>query len=245
MRKIVIGMAMASTALTAPAMARDGQWYIQGDGGVMIVEDVDIDVDEDLDSATAEFDTGYDFGGAVGYDFGVFRLEAEASYRAADLDQLQSGTIGLQADNPVGGDNTVSLSERNPAIGEFNALSFMLNGMFDFGDDDGIQACAGGGVGVARVDLDGSIQESGPGAFDDSDTGFAWQVLAGVRAPLSESIDVGLKYRLFNAENVSLVDVRGLPLESDLRTHSLMGSLIFNFGGDEAPPPPPPPPPPP
>ncbi|KPQ29724.1 MAG: OmpA family porin, partial [Porphyrobacter sp. HL-46] len=37
MRKLVIGMAMASTALASPALARDGQWYIQGDGGVMIV----------------------------------------------------------------------------------------------------------------------------------------------------------------------------------------------------------------
>ena len=35
MRNLVIGLAMASTALTAPAMAREGQWYIEGDAGVM------------------------------------------------------------------------------------------------------------------------------------------------------------------------------------------------------------------
>ena len=40
MRKIVIGLAMASTALTAPAMAREGQWYVEGNAGVMLVEDV-------------------------------------------------------------------------------------------------------------------------------------------------------------------------------------------------------------
>ena len=44
MRKLVIGMAMASTALSTPALAREGQWYIQGDGGVMIVEDQSLDV---------------------------------------------------------------------------------------------------------------------------------------------------------------------------------------------------------
>ena len=30
----------------------------------------------------------------------------------------------------------------------------MLNGMLDFGDDDGIQGFVGGGVGVARVKAD-------------------------------------------------------------------------------------------
>ena len=40
MRKLVIGMAMASTALAAPALARDGQWYVEVDGGAMILEDM-------------------------------------------------------------------------------------------------------------------------------------------------------------------------------------------------------------
>ena len=88
MRKLVIGMAMASTALTSPALAREGQWYIQGDGGVMIVEDQNLDVNGVSANAVANYDTGYDFGGMVGYDFGAFRLEAEASYRAADLQDV-------------------------------------------------------------------------------------------------------------------------------------------------------------
>ncbi|MGB3710786.1 MAG: outer membrane beta-barrel protein, partial [Erythrobacter sp.] len=231
MRNIVIGMAMASTALTAPAMARDGQWYIQGDGGVMIVEDIDLDVDDVAGDASADTEIGYDFGGAVGYDFGAFRLEAEASYREADIDELEGGTLGLQAGDDFDDDDDIAFGNF-PADGEVNALSFMINGLFDFGDDDGLQGFAGGGVGVARVDLDGTVQTSGPGAFDDSDTGFAWQLLAGVRAPLTDSIDVGLKYRYFNAESVGLVDTRGLDLETDLTTHSVLGSLIFNFGGE-------------
>ena len=36
---------------------------------------------------------------------------------------------------------------------------------------------------------------------------FAWQAIAGVRAPLTDNIDATLKYRFFNADNVKLVDV--------------------------------------
>ena len=252
MRKLVIGMAMASTALTSPAVAREGQWYIEGNGGVMIVEDQAIDVGAAADNAAANYETGYDFGAAVGYDFGGFRLEAETSYRAADLTDVQAGNLGL-ALNPTtqvpGGISTFTGTRE--ALGEVNALSFMLNGLFDFGSDDGFQAFAGGGIGVARVDMNGRVNANGPGVWNDSDTGLAWQLLAGVRAPLSDSWDVGLRYRYFNVPTVNLVDPLGRDLETKLSSHSLMGSITYNFGGAEPPPPPvvvppaPPPPPPP
>jgi OOP family OmpA-OmpF porin len=44
MRKLAIGLALASTALATPSMARDGQWYVGVDGGAMIVEDMDVEV---------------------------------------------------------------------------------------------------------------------------------------------------------------------------------------------------------
>ena len=93
MRKLVIGMAMASTALASPALARDGQWYIQGDGGVNDCRRFRTSDRKRVlilwaGDATADYGTDYDFGAAVGYDFGWFRMEAEASYRAADLDQV-------------------------------------------------------------------------------------------------------------------------------------------------------------
>jgi outer membrane protein OmpA-like peptidoglycan-associated protein len=249
MRKLVIGMAMASTALTSPAVAREGQWYIEGTGGVMLVEDQAIDVGAAADNAAANYDTGYDFGASVGYDFGAFRLEAETSYRAADLGDVQAGTLGL-ALNPVQGGFSTFTGTRE-ALGEANALSFMLNGLFDFGSDDGFQAFAGGGIGVARVDMDGRVNANGPGVWNDSDTGLAWQLLAGVRAPLSDSWDVGLRYRYFNVPTVNLVDPLGRDLETKFNSHSLLGSITYNFGGAEPPPPPvvvpvaPPPPPPP
>src|SRR3546814_7773564 len=66
--------------------------------------------------------------------------------------------------------------------------------------------------------------------LDDSDTGFAWQAIAGVRAPLSDNIDVGLKYRFFNADNLDLVDQAGRDVSTRFRSHSILCTLTFNFG---------------
>ncbi|MGN3974449.1 OmpA family protein [Tsuneonella sp. SYSU-LHT278] len=262
MRKLVIGMALASTAIASPALARDGAWYVELDGGPMLVEDIDFDVNGASNVVTADFHTGYDFGGIVGYDFGSFRLEAEAGYRGADLGSLSSSAVVL----PTSGNATANAGSYN-AGGDASVLSFMLNGLVDFGPDDGLQGFVGGGAGVARTKFDGAtIDRNGAGFLDDSDSGFAWQVLAGVRAPLTDTIDVGLKYRFFNTSNLDLVDSRGRDVEGKWKSHSLLGTIGFNFGGAPAPmqtcwdgtqlpmdatcparpaPPPPPPPPPP
>ncbi len=262
MRKLVIGMALASTAIASPALARDGAWYVELDGGPMIVEDIEFDLPNAPNGVVANHHTGFDFGGIVGYDFGFLRLEAEAGYRAADLETLVIGAAGVA--------NGAISTFRNGTLasdGDSSVLSFMVNAMADFGPDDGLQGFVGGGAGVARTKFDGAtIARSGPGFLDDSDSGFAWQLLAGVRAPLTDTIDVGLKYRFFNTSDLDMVDSRGRDTGAKWRSHSLLGTIGFNFGGVEAPmqtcwdgtqlpmdatcpdrpvPPPPPPPPPP
>ncbi|RZJ96239.1 MAG: porin family protein [Novosphingobium sp.] len=225
MRKLVIGMALATSALATPALAREGSWYVEADGGAMIVEDLQFDINNVNNASNLDLATGYDFGGVIGYDFGAFRLETEASYRRANEGEdyrVGAATFtGAQID------------------GGASALSFMLNGLLDFGNDDGIQGFVGGGVGVARVKLQATSPAANLGAsaaINDSDSGFAWQALAGVRTPLSDHVDVGLKYRFFNVDNVDVVNNAGLPVSTRFRSHSLLASLTYNFGG-EAPPP--------
>ena len=84
---------MASTALATPALARDDQWYVELDGGVMLVEDLDLELEGADNVQSLDLDKGYDFGGIVGYDFGGFRLEAEASYREADIGRVPVGNV--------------------------------------------------------------------------------------------------------------------------------------------------------
>lgn len=214
---------MASTALATPALARNDAWYVGVEGGPMIVEDINFDVNSGADRASMDFDRGYDFGGLVGYDFGAFRLEAEASYRRAELQSFTAGTSGVLTNGIIRPAGTYN------ANGYMDSLSFMLNGLLDFGADDGLQGFVGGGAGVARTGIN-AVLTTGSNTLDDSDSGFAWQILAGVRAPISDNWDVGLRYRMFNATNVNLTDNRGRTLSDDIRSHSILGTLTYKIG---------------
>jgi len=257
MRKLAIVMALASTAIASPVLAKDKAWYVGVEGGAMLVEDMDLDIGARTTapitaagSGTVDSKYGSDFDGIIGYDFGGFRAEAEVGYKTAVLDSYSSTTTTPYGAAPL----LAAPGTFNGVGGKTTSLSFMVNGLLDFGADDGLQGFVGGGAGVARVKADDYALRQSGGFLNDSDTGFAWQVLAGVRAPLTSNIDVGLKYRFFNAPNVDLVDRIGRDVETRFRSHSILGSLIFNFGAPEpepvvevAPPPPPyvaPPPPP-
>ena len=227
MRKLAIAVALSSTLLATPAFARDGAWYIGGEFGGMIVEDSHVDRNGVDDVLVLNHDYGFDGALNVGYDLGAFRLEAEASYKKADLDSYQT-TIR------VPGEGVNFASTRDQSGGSTSALSFMINGLLDFGDDDnagGISGFIGGGVGVARVKYNNNRVFANTAPFlDDSDSRFAWQVVAGVRQAITDTIDVTVKYRFFNVDNVRLAAFDGSRVDTRFRSHSLLGGLTFNFG---------------
>ena len=90
MRKLAIAVALSSTVLASPALARDGAWYVGGDFGAMIVEDLNVDIGTLNNAVTVDHEYGFDAGGTIGYDLGGFRLEAEVAYKKADLDAVQT-----------------------------------------------------------------------------------------------------------------------------------------------------------
>src|SRR5687768_15595555 len=202
MRKLAIMAALASTALATPAVARDNSWYVGVEGGVMLVEDTDFDVFADDGEDILDLDngvkinhgTGLDVDLIAGYDFGGFRVEGELGWKRAGLD-----------DAFVNGDIIDDVDVVLPVDGNVRVLSAMVNGMLDFGDDDGWGGFIGGGVGLARVKY--SFEDDATDIdVSESDGGFAWQVIAGVRKAISANMDVGLKYRFFNVPNVEYGD---------------------------------------
>jgi OmpA-OmpF porin, OOP family len=253
MRKLAIVVALASTALATTAFARNDAWYIGIEGGPSIVEDTTLRITGPgarNGTGTIDHKTGYDADGIIGYDFGGFRLESEVAYKKASVNNYAS-TASTGVTTPMGGTAMAPPGTYNLAGGDTSVLSFMVNALLDFGDDDGLSGFVGGGVGVARVKENVRLNTLGAGSIGDSDTGLAFQALAGVRAPLTDRWDVGLKYRFFDASKVDLIDRLGGADRGRYRSHSLLGSLIYNFGEPAAPPPPPavvadaPPPPPP
>ena len=203
MRKLAIAVALSSTLLATPAFARNGAWYIGGDFGAMIVEDTHVNVGGNSNTFDISHHYGYDGDINVGYDLGRFRIEAEGAYKRADLDNIIN-SIGLPGQGPT-------WPSQSRLGGHAAALSFMLNGLIDFGDDNGISGFLGGGVGIARVEYKDArvFTNQGPAFADDSDTRFAWQLEAGVRQAVTDNIDITLKYRFFNVPNVRLTAFNG------------------------------------
>ncbi len=234
----------AAILVAAPAQAREGQPYFGFNGGIIFADQVDIEAETYQEGLNeARVNTGYGWEGDLvfGYDFGAFRLEGELAYKKQDHDRLlvnSANTAGL----PVG-------LRANPDSSQ-KTYSGMINALFDLGGDDGLQFFAGGGAGLARLDFELGVPGTGT-LIEGKDTTFAYQGLAGLRFPVNENIDLGVKYRYFRARDFHLSGFANNPLELDLESHSVMASLLVNFGGRAqpepvaAPPPPPPPPPPP
>ena len=242
MRKLAIAMALASTALATPAVARDQSWYVGIEGGAMLVTDTEFDIEYDGydydDGAVIDHKTGVDLDLIAGYDFGMFRAEAELGYKRASIDELAFSPAFIDPPEPVEVDGNVRV------------WSAMANLMLDFGDEDDWSGYIGAGAGLAdvryKIGID-DLEGLDGGTVSDSDSSIAWQLIAGMRKAISYNLDLGVKYRYFVAPKVSYEDDLG-ELSGKFKSHSLLASLIYNFGAPPAPPPPPvvaPPPPPP
>ena len=235
MRKLAIATAFASTMLATPAVARDGAWYAGVEGGFMIVEDTKLDYSDPSvsvgDGITVDHKVGFDADLIGGYDFGMFRIEAESAYKRATVDQLRfkpatrvlpGAGIGVDAGGRVGG------------------ISALANALLDFGDDDGWRGYVGLGAGLARVKYRAHTQAGNVG-FAASDSALAWQAIAGFSKAVTPNVDVGLKYRYFNTRELNFSNDDALvpwSLNGKLHTHSLLASVVYNFWTPAPPPPP-------
>ena len=231
MKSMLVGAA-ALAVIATPAAARDNSAYFGLEVGALQVKDSDVEVDGE-EFATIDHKLGVDGDMIAGYDFGMFRLEAELGYKRSHHDsyEFDDGEIG--------------------ADGRTSTYSGMINAMFDIGNEVGGAAFyAGAGAGYAQVT---HVADDGDDGFKVQDRGFAWQLIAGVRTALDRHFDVGVKYRYFDAGDVE-DSIDGDSIETEYRSHSLLLSLIHNFNVQPAPrpipvvlppmPEPPPPPPP-
>jgi len=242
MRKLAIATAFASTMLATPAVARDGAWYAGVEGGLMLVEDTQLDYADPTvdtrDGVTIDHKMGIDADVIGGYDFGRFRLEAEAGYKRAGVDK-----VAVTAETDLAGPTGGTLD----GDGSLRVISAMGNALIDMGDEDRWSGFVGAGLGLARVKYDTLDVVA-------RDRVWAWQILAGIRTAVTPNLDVGLKYRFFNTRRLSFSnDDAVVPWELNggkLRSHSILASLVYNFWTPAPPPPPvveaaPPAPPPP
>ncbi|MFX8406619.1 hypothetical protein ABTL65_19460, partial [Acinetobacter baumannii] len=89
-RKLLVAAALATTALASTALgtaahAEGAGPYVTVEGGVVLHEKTKIYGPSDTFERVDRFQTGWEVGGAFGYDFGGFRLEAESFYNRARI----------------------------------------------------------------------------------------------------------------------------------------------------------------
>ncbi len=198
--RLVAASALATLAVLHPAAAAaQDQTYVAGSVGYTIANDFQTDI-----GVEASIKNGYSVAGAVGRSFGPIRGEIEGSYRSSSVDEARG--LGL-------------VVEGN---GRVSALSAMANIYFDPALQLGpVKPYVGAGAGISRfrarrveaVGLRGIPPVSG------SETGFAWQLMAGVGVGVAEGTTVTAGYRYFATPGIEAtvaplgsVEVEGLGL---------------------------------
>ena len=205
---------LALTVSSAYADINNG-WYYGLNAGGALLTDGDWKASNGSGSGDIEYDTGFLVSGAIGYKFGMPRLEAEILYQSNDADQL----------NTVGG---------TPASvdGDISSLAFMVNGYIDFANESSFTPFIIVGAGVANVEFDDlRYTSSGTKIIDDDDTVFAYQVGAGVAVDISENFILDFKYCYFGTSDPDFPDATDATntIETEFASHNITIGFRYNF----------------
>jgi opacity protein-like surface antigen len=144
MRKLILMAALATSAMASSAYAASGP-YVMIEGGAVKQERSDKNGPTGFEGSN-RFKAGWEAGGALGYDFGNFRLEAEGFYTES---KMASSVRETRAYGPVG----YYTRDGGTLAGHTSTLAVMGNALFSVGHWGGAKMYAGGGVGYADVYL--------------------------------------------------------------------------------------------
>lgn len=244
---LLITTALASLSLAATS-ANAAEGYASIFGGVSFLQKPHLAGVNHTHSTTYVFqstqslDTSFKTGFVVGGNFGVkwdngLRTEIElglrkhSSNRHARLRTTYSygaitGTNAAQ--------NTLHLTSSTDRVADtdlqMRAYSLMANAWYDFDFGMPFTPYVGGGIGLAQVQIDGSIDSTR--IAEKNDVVFAWQVGAGVAFPLTDSIKAFVDYRYFAASDASLrlePGYHGGGIDADFNSHSVLVGLRFGL----------------
>jgi opacity protein-like surface antigen len=204
---LIIFVCVLAFFFSAPAYSSKGL-YVSGNIGFAMASDSDL-TDSTVPGTTVntEFDTGLALGAALGYEFNIFRAEGEISYQKSDIDKI--GAQGASFN----------------ATGNAAALSFLINGYYDFVNSSVFTPYISAGLGFAQVEFN-DLNISGLGFSDssDQDTVFAYQIGIGVGYAVTEKVTIDVKYRYFGTEN-SEYDTT----EAEFASNNFLFGVRINF----------------
>jgi len=178
---LLLGSLMAASSLQAGFYLRGGLFYHELD---------DIEV-SGLSEFASDLSANAGFTAAVGYQFTALRLEAEINYQDAD----------------IGNTSYIELI----TSGELERSSIFANLLFEMPGTPFFEPYLGAGVGVSDIQLDYSaalnpLNNSNDVAFNSSadESLFGFQLMAGVRFSLMDTVSVYAGYRYLLLESVTV-----------------------------------------
>lgn len=240
----------ALAALPAAAVAKEGP-YVGVSGGVALPNDSNnsgsfdatVPATDDFGAIPAdtplgwktEFDTGYAINGQVGYAFdNGFRVELEGAYTRYDVDTHSGLTVGganidgvdvavLTRGAPAAGNPTVGavIADGQGRVSNFGLFG---NVFYDFNAGGSFKPFVGAGIGYQWADI--RYRPSGVDVADDSDGGFAYQLMAGASVALSERAELFGQYTWRDRTDTANVPLNLLPANLGVET----GQSIVSAG---------------
>jgi len=204
MKRFILTAVLALVFIATSAQAADKGMYFSGNFGISSLSDVVVEL-PGFPTIKTSFDLGFNIGGAIGYDYGNIRAEGEITYHTNDIDEFS--VLGFTV----------------PGEGEVSALSFMVNGYYDFHSANSpVVPYLGVGIGVANGMVDASV--AGISLIDDDAWVFAYQFMAGIGFEINPTTALTVSYRYFQNSDLSFPNP-GLPdIEVEYQIHE------FNFG---------------
>lgn len=162
-----------------------------------------------------------------------------------------SGSRGLRGDITVGyhGDRDItgnpallgpSAVVANPLQTSVDSITVMVNGYYDLGSFAGFVPYLGAGLGVAWNRTDDVSISANPLLTSriqgDTETSFAWALMAGVGYQISQRaiLDIGYRYIDLGKATSAATNVSGSPIGpvrvDDLAAHEIKIGLRYHFG---------------
>ena len=246
MKKTLLLLTFLAVSGMTSTSAQAATHYVSGFGGISWMKDIDAtdyyvsSPGGENNTTNTELGSGLALTGAIGCDYGHYRLEAEVGYQRNSVKSIGEDYNGgaYYFDGP----NGPSTLRRQAMRGDISVLTLMGNGYYDFDLGSKVELYATAGVGVAQVsshDVNNTTNYSqsspytpspvtDPG-YNNSETTLAWQVGAGLAAPIADHVKLDLRYRYFATTDFTAYDGIGNWSNMNISSHSVLLGLRVDF----------------
>ncbi len=202
---------------SAQAQGLGGDWYVSVFGGYSNIGSIDTDYDGY--DAEHEFDDSYVLGVAVGTTVSPgLRAEIElsySSYEGGDIDFINGGAV-YSYDSEGDADLTFLFGNI-----WYDIPTASLGGATPY---------VGGGIGAVRLSVD-SLFEAPSFGYDDTVTGLAYQLGAGIQFPVGTGM-LDVSYRLKAAsglDDIDPIDDPDVYEDGEFTSNNLQVGYVISF----------------